>query len=449
MKSAEKPTNTPIPGKNPPLATLPDEFFGFVSENAKADTDALRLKYAGKELPFPLEFALTQIEARRATSSKLRHILENERFLFPHRLSAEQATAEEVAALHPDVGLHPDAAAPEPSTDAAAPAWLDMTAGLGVDAMAAARAGFSVTACELNPTAAEALGHNARIFGLNNIEVINADSEQWLSNQDDIWDVIFIDPARRDASAARTYAFADCEPDVVRLMPLLLSKSRIIMVKASPMLDIKQVFRELPMASEVVVTALKGECKEVLVIVCGAAPSPLPDGRRKIRCVNILGNGSRTEFVCLEEELGKQPDAFASAGDIESAKFLFEPDASVMKTGAWRRLTTDYPFLKKISKDTHLFVAKEIDGEPFVAEEIECELMRSLPGRLLKIGQSMGSRELKRLKGEKLNIVCRNFGVKPEDMRRRLRTLDGGDRFLYAFRDSAGKPQVLICLRPD
>lgn len=428
MKQADKPTNTPKSENNLPLASLPDEFFRFVFDNAKADTAVLRLKYSGKDLPFPLDFALTQIEARRASAFKLRHLLENERFLFPHRLSAEQATAEEVAALHPNVGLHPDAAAPT---------WLDMTAGLGVDAMAAARKGFSVTACELNPAAAEALGYNARLLGFENIRVINADSVKWLANQNDRWDVIFIDPARRDASAARTYAFADCEPDVVKLMPLLLSKSRTVMVKASPMLDIKQVFRELPMASEVVVTALRGECKEVLVIVCGAATSPAQDSRRNIRCINILGDGSRTEFDCLEDELGKQPETFATADEIESAKFLFEPDASVMKTGAWRRLTADFPFLKKVSKDTHLFVSQHID-------EGESSL---LPGRLLTIEQRLGSKDLKRLKGERLNIVCRNYGAKPEDLRRRLHIFDGTDRFLYAFRDSDNKSRLLTCIR--
>lgn len=437
MKQADKPTNTPISENNLPLASLPDEFFRFVCDNARSDTVVLRLKYAGKDLPFPLDFALTQIEARRASAFKLRHLLENERFLFPHRLSAEQATAEEVAALHPNVGLHPDAAASEPSPDAAAPTWLDMTAGLGVDAMAAARVGFSVTACELNPAAAEALGYNSRLHGFENIRVINADSVKWLANQNDRWDVIFIDPARRDASAARTYAFADCEPDVVQLMPLLLSKSRRVMVKASPMLDIKQVFRELPMASEVVVTALRGDCKEVLVRVGVAVRNDGENNSRNISCINILSNGSLTEFNCLEEELGKQPETFATADEIESAKFLFEPDASVMKTGAWRRLTADFPFLKKVSKDTHLFVSQHID-------EGESSL---LPGRLLTIEQRLGSKDLKRLKGERLNIVCRNYGAKPEDLRRRLHIFDGTDRFLYAFRDSDNKSRLLTCIR--
>lgn len=404
-----------------------EELFAFIRENAGADTDALRLRFSGKELPFSLDFALTQIEARRAARVKLRHILENESFLFPNRLSAEQATAEEVASFHASLGGDEVV---KRGSDEVMKRWLDMTAGLGVDAMAAARAGFEVTACELNPTAAKALAYNAALLGFDNITVLEGDSIDRLKKDAGVWDVIFIDPARRDASQARTYAFADCEPDVVALMPLLKSKGRTVMVKASPMLDISQVIRELPEVSEIVVTALRGECKEVLAIVRAGSG----DSARRIRCVNILAGGSRTMFECLEEELGEQPDSFATEADIDNARFLFEPDAAVMKTGAWRRLTADYPALKKVSKDTHLFVTKDVDDA----------LSAKLPGRVVEIGRRLGSKELKRLKGERLNVVCRNYGMKADELRRKLRVSDGGDSFLYAFRDLGNKSHILI-----
>lgn len=404
---------------------LSKEFFDFIRENEKADTNSLRLRLAGRPLAFDLEFALMQIEARRAAASKLRKTLENQKFLFPHRLSAEQATAETVAEFHARLGEEICRRPPRPENPLS---WLDMTAGLGIDAMAAAAAGFDVTACELNPAAAEVLKYNSQLNSLD-INVIAGDSIEWLKNNEDgHWDVIFIDPARRDASASRTYAFADCEPNVVEIMPLLLKRGERIIIKASPMLDISQVIKEIPETTEIFITSLKGGCKEVLVII-----DPI-DEERKIRCVNLLGSNGLSEFKCSEADMGKQPEIFASEADFAQSGILFEPDASVMKTGAWARLTTDYPELIKIAKDTNLFLA------PSSAEQ----QIKNLPGRLVSISKRLNSKELKQLKGRKLNIVCRNYPMKPDELRKKLKTADGGDDFLYAFRDFAGKPRHLL-----
>ena len=96
-------------------------------------------------------------------------------------------------------------------------AILDMTAGLGIDAMTMYRAGASVSACEIDSLKAAALLHNAGVSGAAGLRVINIDSRVILSEPDSRYDVIFIDPARRDRLNGRTYAFSDCEPDVTAM----------------------------------------------------------------------------------------------------------------------------------------------------------------------------------------------------------------------------------------
>lgn len=49
--------------------------------------------------------------------------------------------------------------------------------------------------------------------------------------------MIFLDPARRDDHGSRTYAIADCMPDVLTLKDMLLAKAPTVNVKLSPMLD--------------------------------------------------------------------------------------------------------------------------------------------------------------------------------------------------------------------
>ena len=46
--------------------------------------------------------------------------------------------------------------------------------------------------------------------------------------------MIFLDPARRDDHGSRTYAIADCMPDVLTLKDMLLAKAPTVMVKLSP-----------------------------------------------------------------------------------------------------------------------------------------------------------------------------------------------------------------------
>ena len=58
----------------------------------------------------------------------------------------------------------------------------------------------------------------------------------------------------------------DCRPDLIELMPLLASKSRLLIAKLSPMLDVTQTLRDLPMATRLYVVEERGECRELLAV---------------------------------------------------------------------------------------------------------------------------------------------------------------------------------------
>ena len=104
--------------------------------HAHSDVNALRLRYHGKAMPFSVEDACMQIEMRRKTSNKLTWFLKNPGFMFGTSMSAEQATNQNVALFHAQLIGHDRRV-------------LDMTAGLGIDAMTIALNGNTVTAYEL------------------------------------------------------------------------------------------------------------------------------------------------------------------------------------------------------------------------------------------------------------------------------------------------------------
>jgi THUMP domain-like len=75
---------------------------------------------------------------------------------------------------------------------------LDMTCGLGFDALAMAQAGLRVTCVERDGTIAALAGFNLRNTSAH---VVNADATDFLI--DSGVDVVFVDPARRDPQAGR------------------------------------------------------------------------------------------------------------------------------------------------------------------------------------------------------------------------------------------------------
>lgn len=75
---------------------------------------------------------------------------------------------------------------------------LDLTCGLGFDSREFARAGLRVTSIEIDPEVAEYAKHNLEHLG---IEVHCADLNEFVIPIDT--DVVYVDPARRDPSAAK------------------------------------------------------------------------------------------------------------------------------------------------------------------------------------------------------------------------------------------------------
>lgn len=80
--------------------------------------------------------------------------------------------------------------------------------------------------------------------------------------------LVFLDPARRDTHGARTYAIADCTPDVLALADALLAKAPHVMVKLSPMLDWHKTVEDFAgLVHEVHIVCAGDECKELLLVI--------------------------------------------------------------------------------------------------------------------------------------------------------------------------------------
>lgn len=396
--------------------------FEFVKKNASADPRTLLLALHGKETGFPVALAVTQIECRRKCSRKLAAFTAHERFLFPTAQAAEQATHQCVASYHAGlVGTGRRVA--------------DITAGLGIDAFTFAAAGNKVRAFELAPERASALRHNAEVLGAANVSVTEGDSLAALRDDATRYDVIFVDPARRDAADRRTFLFRDCLPDIVSNLALLRSRADRIMVKASPILDTERMVAELPGISEIHLVCVKGECKEVLGIIGGGGSDKIA-----VTVVDLRDNADATaEPVSVwRTTLGETDNAgapVASESDIRPGAYIYDPNAGIHKLGCGRELCSRFDGLRRISANTDLYVSDS--------------LIEDFPGRAFRIGAVIGGKESRRLKGERREVMARNYVMSADSLRQRLKVVSGGDMTIIGCRAGArATPLLLDCEKP-
>ena len=401
---------------------ISQKMMDFIRIHAYDDVNTLRLKYSGKNadiLDFNLDLALIQIEARKKARKKIPSYIENGQFLFPSLIAEEQASNEAVARFHA-------------SLIAASSSILDLTAGLGIDDLEFCKAGMSVTACEIDTLKSEVLRHNANVLDLTDrLRVINCNSIDYIQIYSGKTDVIFADPARRDASGGKVHALADCQPDILAIMPRIMKISSRLIVKASPLLDISLICKTVENLKRIYVVSFRGECKEVLMDI-----NPCHDFEG-ITVVDLDWDNeiSRFDFPPKEMQDTSQIRYFSGKFPTEH-KYLYEPNAGIMKVADWKSLGESFPDLRKCDANTHIFIS-DTHYENF-------------PGRILKMNAIPGKRELKSLKGSRYNIVARNYPLSAPQIAKKYGIISGGNDYLYAFRCN-GNPVIVFAhpLRQD
>ena len=379
---------------------LTTETIRFIEENLRADVRSLALQ-AKKYPQVDMAMAVVQIAGKQIAEAKVPTWYRTEGLLYPKHLSMEQCSSEATAIYK--AGLV------EGDT------FADLTGGFGIDCSFLSRKFKKADYVERQTELCELAKHNFPLLGLN-IDVHNEDGVEYLKRMEPV-DCLFLDPARRDGHGGKTVAISDCEPDVSALEELLVEKARKVVVKLSPMLDLSLALKDLKHVCEVHIVSTDNECKELLLILQKETAST----EVSIHCINSLGalNGYRIyqEYAFTQEQ--ERTSDCPLTHEVEA--YLYEPNASIMKAGAYRSLTQVYP-VKKLHPSSHLYVS------PHFIEDF--------PGRKFQVEavSGFGKKELKTfLQGmEKANLTIRNFPSSVAELRKRLKLKEGGDDYLFA-----------------
>lgn len=390
----------------------------FIREHADDDVRQLALR-GSKMSEVDLSYALEQIAGRQKAHTKLPSWASIDGIVYPPHLSMEQCSSELTARYKASIA-------------GKGALIVDLTAGFGVDMAFIAQGFQKAVHVERQPQLCAISSENYNVLGLNHIEVVCGDGVEYLHTMNHA-DLLFIDPARRDEHGGRTYGIADCTPNVLEMLDEMLEKADRVMIKLSPMLDWRKAVADLGKVNDVHIISVDNECKELLLAVNSeergknsASPS------LRVVCVNLLSDGNKE---CFEfDGYHASPSSSAFHFSPFDSRFLYEPNASIMKAGCFGLLEQRFGVMQ-LDKNSHLFVSdKEVIG---------------FPGRefLIEKRTSMNKRELKAALADidKANITVRNFPMSVAELRKRLKLKEGGEVYIFATTIANEGHQLLVC----
>ena len=326
------------------LNLIQPEVQEYIANNWNADVLKLLLqKPIFKNIP--QKDLVAQIECKQKAKNKLPTWFGTKNIVYPHKLNIEQTSSEITAQYKSEL--------------VKGKTLVDLTGGFGVDSFYFLKSFDLVYHCELNTELSVVAAHNFAVLKAQNINTIQGDGLSWLADSNEKFDCIYLDPSRRSDVKGKVFQLKDYQPDFVNKLDLLFSKSHTILVKTAPLLDINQGLEQLTFVKEIHVVAIKNEVKELLWLL-----EKDFKGEVKITAVNIL-NEKRQKFDFHPSDEKKAIAEFSAP-----KKYLYEPNAALLKSGAFKLIGVQNS-LKKLAINSHLYTSDYLMDFPGRIFEIE------------------------------------------------------------------------------
>ncbi|WP_270090491.1 class I SAM-dependent methyltransferase [Sphingobacterium sp. SYP-B4668] len=368
----------------------------FIQDNIHVPPTGIALKKSPIEGITSAELA-NQIDGKQRAIHKLPTWYTTDNIYFPDKINLEQCSSERTASFKSKLIPHGSRV-------------VDLTGGFGVDDYFFSRVAHQVTHCELNRKLSLIVKHNFEALHTFNITCLATDGVQYLRDQEnEVVDVIYVDPSRR-VNSKKVFLLADCEPNIVSLQSLFFEKSRLVISKIAPLLDISHALSSLAFVKAVYVISVDNDCKELLFVQERDYSGPV-----HIHCIRLFQDLEQ-HFIFSYDEERNTTNSYSIP-----LNYLYDPDVCITKAGAFKSLGARYT-LGKLHQHTHLYTS--------------AELAPSFPGRVFQILECQRYADFKKSDyPAQANIVVKNSGEKPEAIRKKFKIKDGGDLFLFFTQD--------------
>ncbi|GAB4395276.1 MAG: hypothetical protein OHK0053_01660 [Microscillaceae bacterium] len=388
-------------------ALLSPEVQAFLAQHQQ--TDLKKLAFQPNPFPdLPWAEVLEQLEFRQKLPAKIPTWATNAGLLGKKR-ALEQASSEPTAKFK--AGL------------IGGKCLWDLSGGLGIDTYFFAQKMPTVVHVEPDASLQAIVRYNFAQLGQENVRFVNQTAEALLESPGSSPNWIYLDPSRRPDAHKRAYRLEDCQPNVLALQDQLLGLGSQILLKAAPWLDIQEALQKLKYVWQVWIVALENEVKELLF----AFGKGSGDREPMLEAVNLRPEGPEIFSFSRTEEKQHQ----AETGPPQS--FLIEPNRAILKAGAFQTFACRFG-LRKLHPHTHLYTTEALPEEP-------------LPGRVFRVLADCAYQKKAVqafLPEKKASLSTRNFPDTTEKMRQKLGLAEGGQKFVFGYRDHQNRVRVLI-----
>jgi len=288
---------------------------------------------------------------------------------------------------------------------------MDITAGIGADAMVLAGVGLDVVAVELDEATASVATVNLRYFP--EVEVRHGDGlAQDMTGIDGVW----ADPARRTSSGARRHDPSAYEPSLDAVLALR-KQVGAMGIKVGPGMP----HSAIPVDAEAQWVSFGGDVVELTLWFGSVAPTG--PGRSA-----LLLTPDGTHVITADSDAAEPPPV----GPVGA--YLYEPDGAVIRAGLVSTIAAQVrgrlvdPTIAYVTSDEYVptpaATAYRVDDQlPFGLKSLRSYLRQ----------RDIGS----------LTIKKRGTAVVPEELRKRL-DLRGGKAATIVLTRVAGKQSVLV-----
>ncbi|MBV7268237.1 THUMP-like domain-containing protein [Winogradskyella luteola] len=377
----------------------------FINSNLNTDIASLLLKGIPFDDVNPKDI-VEQIEAKKSCEKKLPTWFNAKNIYYPNRLNIEQTSSEVTAEYKANLVI--------------GKSLIDLTGGFGVDAYFFSKRTETTIYCEINTELSQIVKHNYKALNVSNIECFNENGIDALKCIDKEFDWIYIDPSRRDDTKKKVFLLSDCTPNVKTFQGLFVKYAKHIMIKTSPLLDIKATKTDLKHVKTLHVIAVNNEVKELLWILERNSNLDF-----KIRTTNIL-KFSKQVFEFLFDE-----ESNAKVNYSEPLTYLYEPNAALLKAGAFNSIGNQLK-ISKLHKHSHLYTSDQL---------------LDFPGRRFKIEKTIAfNKKVFAKEGiNKANVTTRNFPLSVSDIRKKLKIKDGGNVYLFFTTNETNDKIIIMC----
>jgi hypothetical protein len=301
---------------------------------------------------------------------------------------------------------------------------LDMTGGLGIDAISMSSISEYSLIYDIDPIVAQALTYNLQtLLHKDSIAVRCGDALKEMSYDTlEGTTLVYADPARRamEDPNQRQISMDEYTPSPRRIIARLqeLGYNGRLLLKLSPMLDVHWVLAQLPLAYEMHIVQVQDEVKELLVLV---SMQPLEsEATISLSVINRLGAVNRYDVPY--RALSSLHTGYATRVE----EYIQIPQPVLMKSSAYHWIAEEQK-LKLLGPNTHIYTSHIDQSSP---------LFRSY--RVLEeIGYTRSTLRGRSLQGIRhrypaLTIMSRHFPLTALELKKVLKTEESDTYYLLA-----------------